>query len=239
MLKQPLNKYIDHTLLKPQATIEQFETLLEEASNFEFSSVCVSPTFAGILGEINRKVSFPFDICTVAGFPHGNIPTEMKLQEAYYFIERGVKEIDFVINYGELKNNNLIYVVDEIKKLSDVCAERKVVSKFIVETCYLTREEKIAIFNWITDFCPNVDFIKTSTGFGSSGAQLEDVRLWNELRGDKPGPLIKAAGGIKDLNTALAFIEAGAHRLGMSAGVKVMEEHFAHEKTFTEGATSS
>ena len=245
MLKQPLNKYIDHTLLKPDATIEQLENLLEEAAKFEFSSVCVSPTFAGILGEINTKVSFPFDVCTVAGFPHGNIPTEMKLQEAFYFIERGVKEIDFVINYGELKNNNLTYVVNEIKRLSDVCAERKVVSKFIVETCYLTREEKIAIFNWMADFCPNADFIKTSTGFGLSGAQLEDVALWselrlrNELQGDKPGPLIKAAGGIKDLNTALAFIEAGAHRLGMSTGVKVMEEYLAHEKTFTEGATSS
>lgn len=239
IFKRPLSKYIDHTLLKPEATIDQLENLLDEAAEHDFASVCVSPTFAGILGEISNQAQLPFNVCTVAAFPHGNIPTEMKKQEAFYFVDRGVKEIDFVINYGELKNNNLHYVVNEIRTLSDICAARGVISKFIVETCFLSKDEKIAIFNWIKDFCPNADFIKTSTGFGSAGAQLEDVSLWRELRGNAPKPLIKAAGGIKDLNTALAFIEAGADRLGMSASVKVMEEWHARQKTFTEGATPS
>lgn len=234
-LQRPLNKYIDHTLLKPEAPITALEQLLEDATTYEFASVCVSPTFATVLADVNKQVKFPFDVCTVAGFPHGNIPTEMKAQEAYHFVDRGVNEIDFVINYGELKNNNFNYVVQEVRTLSDICAARGVVSKFIVETCYLTLEEKKAIFNWIKDFCPNADYIKTSTGFGSAGAQLEDVALWNELRGNAPRPLIKAAGGIKNLDDALAFIEAGADRLGMSAGVKVMEEWNARQGTFTEG----
>jgi len=225
-LKGSLNKYLDHTLLKPEATIKQLEDFLDDSTRYEFASVCVSPTFASILGQIDKQVNFPFNICTVSAFPHGNIPTEMKIQEAFYFVDRGVKEIDFVINYGELKNNNFNYVVQEIKALSDICASKGVVSKFIVETCYLSQNEKVAIFNWIRDFCPNADFIKTSTGFGTAGAQLEDVRLWNELRDGAPVPLIKASGGIKDLDTALSFIEAGADRLGVSSSVQIMEEYF-------------
>ena len=225
MLPHPLNKYIDHTLLKPNATQEQFETLLDELIKYDFASVCVSPYMAvpikailNSLGHTNLKV------CTVVGFPHGNTPTEFKLAEAAYFADRGVDEIDFVLNYGEVKNKQWKAVIHEIVAMGDTCAQQGAVSKCIVETCFLDESEKVELFNYIKDYS-QVDFIKTSTGYGTSGATIEDVALWNELRGNSPRPLIKAAGGIRNLETALAMIEAGADRLGMSAGVSVMEEY--------------
>ena len=224
-----LNKYIDHTLLKPDAKIEEFETLLDEAIEHKFASVCVPPHMAPILARtaMNPVGIFPFDICTVAGFPLGNLSQFTKYREVEDHLKAGVNEIDFVLNIGEMKNKNMKYILAELRTISDLCKNYGAVSKCIVETCYLDQNEKKSIFHWIQDFVPHLDFIKTSTGFGPAGAQLEDVALWNELRGNAPRPLIKAAGGIRDLKTALAFIEAGADRLGMSAGVKVMEEYAA------------
>jgi deoxyribose-phosphate aldolase len=163
-------------------------------------------------------------VCTVVGFPLGNTPLELKAEEARYFVSRGIDEIDFVLNYGELKNKRFDYVIKELQTMGDICRSGGAVSKCIVETCYLTDTEKETIFYYIKDFAPHIDFIKTSTGFGTAGAQLEDVARWNELRGNAPRPLIKAAGGIKTLKDATAMIAAGADRLGLSAGVQIMEE---------------
>lgn len=240
-LKKSLNKYIDHTMLKPYSTVKDLENLLEEAVKYKFASICIGPHTAPLLANIKRKSSglFSFDICTVVAFPFGNISSTAKYREVEEHVRAGVNEIDFVLNISELKNKNMRYILAELRNISDLCKEYGAVSKCIVETCYLTKEEKVSIFHWIKDFVPHLDFIKTSTGFGSAGAQLEDVVLWNELRGDAPRPLIKAAGGITDLKTALAFINAGADRLGMSAGVEVMEEYYAHQKTLTEGETQT
>jgi len=220
-----LNRYIDHTLLKPEALQEDFETLLDEAIKYQFAAVCVSPYMAVPVRNTLNGIGYPFiKTCTVVDFPLGNKPLELKMQEAQFIASRGVDEVDFVLNHAELRNKKFKYIIKELQNMSDICKQNGAISKCIVETCYLNREEKDAVFNFIKDYAPNLDFIKTSTGFGAKSAQLEDVARWNELRGDAPRPLIKAAGGIKTLDDALAFIEAGADRLGMSAGVKVMED---------------
>jgi deoxyribose-phosphate aldolase len=224
-LDRAFNHYVDHTLLKPDATQDQFETLLDEATKHEFESVCVSPYMAIPIRNILTATGSPhIKVCTVVGFPLGNTPLELKAEEARYFVSRGIDEIDFVLNYGELKNKRFDYVIKELQTMGDICRSGGAVSKCIVETCYLTDTEKETIFHYIKDFAPHIDFIKTSTGFGTAGAQLEDVARWNELRGNAPRPLIKAAGGIKTLKDATAMIAAGADRLGLSAGVQIMEE---------------
>lgn len=234
-LDRGLNSFIDHTLLNPEATQDQFEALLDEAIEYEFASVCVSPYMAIPIKHVLNATGYPhIKVCTVVGFPLGNIPLELKLEEARYFVTRGIDEIDFVLNYGELKNRRLDYVIKELQLMGEVCHKGGSVSKCIVETCYLDEEEKALIFNLIKNYAPNIDFIKTSTGFGTAGAQLEDIVLWNKLRGDAPRPLIKASGGIKNIDTARDMIEAGADRLGMSAGVKVMEELSELQDTDTD-----
>lgn len=224
-LDRGLNSFIDHTLLKPEATQAQFEKLVDEAIEYEFASVCVSPYMAVPAKDVLNATGYPhIKVCTVVGFPLGNIPLEVKANEALYFLGKGIDEIDFVLNYGELKNKNIDFVTKELQMMGSMCKSAGAISKCIVETCQLDREEKISIFNLIKNYAPDIDFIKTSTGFGTSGAQLEDIALWSELRGDAPRPLIKASGGIKDLDTARDMIIAGADRLGTSAGVQLMEE---------------
>ncbi len=224
-INRKFNHYVDHTLLKPDATKDQFEKLLDEAVEYEFEAVCVSPYMAVSIRNILTTIGYPhIKVCTVVGFPLGNIPLELKAAEARYFVEHGIDEIDFVLNYGELKNKRFDYIIKELQTMGDICRNGGAISKCIVETCYLTDKEKVAIFHYIKDYAPHIDFIKTSTGFGTAGAQVADVALWNELRGNAPRPLIKAAGGIKDLDTARDMIAAGADRLGLSAGVKIMKE---------------
>lgn len=256
-LKQPLNKYIDHTLLKPDATIPQFHKLIEEAIRHDFAAVCVAPHMAW--PTVDALQEYPsIKVCTVVGFPHGNLPATQKLDQVEYFVARGVDEIDFVLNIGLLKSGMYDNVGDEMEALGRVCKKHNKVSKCIVETCYLTEEEKTFVFRTLCEQT-QVDYIKTSTGFGTVGAQLDDVVAWNRRRAEyiKTDPngliqlppsgekqmsreeplLIKAAGGIKTLASALEFIQAGADRLGMSASVKVMEEWNAQEQTpaFIEG----
>ena len=235
-LPRPLNTYIDHTQLKPHATQDKYEKLLDEAIEHSFEAVCVSPYMAVPVRNALNVQGYPFiKVCTVVDFPNGNNPLEIKAFQVDYFTERGIDEIDFVLNYAELKNKNYNYIIQELRTLGDLCKRRGAVSKCIVETCYLDQSEKTTVFNYIKDLAPNVDFIKTSTGFGSSGASVSDVETWSKLRGSEPRPLIKAAGGIKDLDSALAFINAGADRLGMSASVEVMEKWNERSPTFTEG----
>ena len=223
-LDRGFNHYVDHTLLKPDATQDQFETLLDEAIEYEFEAVCVSPYMAIPIKNVLNATGYPYiKVCTVVGFPLGNIPLEVKANEARYFLSHGIDEIDFVLNYGELKNKKFDYIIRELQMMSAICKEGGAVSKCIVETCYLTESEKDTIFHYIKDYS-DIDFIKTSTGFGTAGAQVADVARWNELRGNAPRPLIKAAGWIRDLDTARDMIVAGADRLGLSDSVKIMEE---------------
>ncbi len=242
-LKKPLSKYIDHTLLKPDASMLEFQQLMEEAVKYSFASVCVSPYMA--LSAKEALKDYPdVKVCTVVGFPHGNLPAPLKVQEVQYFANHGVDEIDFVINLSLLKSELFENFQAEMRAIDQLCAEHNTVSKCIVETCYLTEDEKTFMYKVLSEHT-NIDYIKTSTGYGSSGAQLADVMKWNEKRkmeiakaeGDlldfneistvrtKPPLKIKAAGGIRDLETALKFIACGADRLGMSASVKVMEEY--------------
>jgi deoxyribose-phosphate aldolase len=224
-LDRAFNHYVDHTLLKPDATQDQFETLLDEAIEHEFEAVCVAPYMAIPIKNVLNATGYPhIKVCTVVGFPLGNLPLELKIDEANYFASHGIDEIDFVLNYGELKNQRFNYVIKELQRMGDACRRHGAVCKCIVETCYLDATEKDMIFHYIKDYAPHIDFIKTSTGFGTAGAQLEDVARWNELRGNAPRPLIKAAGGIKTLKDATAMIAAGADRLGLSASVQIMEE---------------
>lgn len=258
-LPRPLNRYIDHTLLKPDATMLEFQKLLEEAVKYNFASVCVSPHMA--LPAVDALKEYPdVKVCTVVGFPHGNIPFPLKFEEAKYFVDNGVHEVDFVVNVGLLKSGMYENIGSELEAIGYLCRSHKVVSKCIIETCYLTEEEKTFMYRALAERTA-VDFIKTSTGFGPEGANLRDVFDWNRRRHEAEGlkdqggvlfltsagqansyvlrngePLkIKAAGGIRDLETALKFIACGANRLGMSASVKVMEEWNAHDQTFTAG----
>lgn len=260
-LEKPLNRYIDHTLLRPAATEEDFQKLMEEAKRYNFASVCVPPYIA--LGAKQALGAYPdIKICTVVGFPHGNIPAILKAQEAHYFVsQKVVDEIDFVVNYGLLKAGMLDAVRTEIKAIDRICKQSGLVSKCIVETCYLTADEKAFMFETLYDHT-TVDYIKTSTGYGSAGAQLIDVMNWNARRHQKienkgtevrssallvlheePAEdrvlKIKAAGGIKDLGTAVKFIQCGADRLGTSASVKIMEEYNAALGVSPEGGETS
>jgi len=231
---RPLNTYIDHSLLKPNATEEQFEKLLDEAIEYEFAAICLSPYMAVPARQVLNTTGYShIKVCTVVGFPHGNIPLQLKVEEARYFFGRGIDEIDFVLNYGELKNKKFDLIIKELQLMGKTASNAGGTLKCIVETCYLTEKEKDTIFHYIKDYAPHIDYIKTSTGFGSAGAQVEDVARWSELRGNASRPLIKASAGISDLDTALAMIEAGADRLGTSAGVKIMEEFNALQNSHT------
>ena len=243
-LTKPLNEYIDHTLLKPQATHEEFQMFLDEAVKYNFASVCVSPYMALPVKEAMKDYPH-IKICTVVGFPHGNVPSILKAAEAEYFASQGIDEIDFVINYGLLKTGHFEDVGAELEAMNRILKTHGTVFKCIIETCYLTEDEKNFMYKALEERT-NIDYIKTSTGFGTDGANLGDVLNWNCKRARfdarkaqdliilhdletpshrETGLKIKAAGGIRDLDTALRFIAAGADRLGMSASVKVMEAY--------------
>jgi len=227
-LEKPLNTYIDHTLLRPDATTQDFATFLHEAEKYKFASVCVAPYMAFPMQELKNILKTPVRVGTVVGFPHGNIPLLFKVQQVDYFLSHGVREIDFVINVSELKSQNFAYIIKEVRTLGDLCKQAGAVSKCIIEACLLTQDEKETMFHYIHDFS-NIDYIKTSTGFSTGGASLEDVRLFKSMR-SYGRPLIKAAGGIRTLEQALGFIEAGANRLGTSNSVRIMEDFFEYER---------
>lgn len=224
-LTQPLNRYIDHTLLKTTAMDVAYEELLDEAIKFNFRSVCVSPYIA--VPIVRAMKPYPdTKVCTVVSFPHGNVPLLFKLREASYFIENGVQEIDWVLNYTEVFNDNWSNVTLEMGQMASLCRSAGVVSKCIVETGVLTAPSLIErVFRCVQD--TGVDFIKTSTGYVGDGAKVEHIKLWNSLRNGDLSPLIKASGGIKSAEQALAMIDAGADRLGTSASVEIMEQYAA------------
>ena len=209
-----LNSYIDHTNLKAYATLEDIKKLCDEAVNYHFASVCVNPTYV----EIAKKYleGSTVNVCTVIGFPLGANTISTKEFEAIDAINNGADEIDMVINIGALKNKDYDYVKQEIEDIRDAIDGKTL--KVIIETCYLDEEE----IKKMTEICNEtfVNFIKTSTGFGTRGASTEDIQIINENKNDVLE--IKASGGIKNLHDAEKFINMGVTRIGTSNGVEIM-----------------
>jgi len=210
---QEILNRVDHTLLKAAASWEEIKTLCDEAVRYKTASVCIPPAYVRpVFAEYGNSPV----ICTVIGFPLGYSCTAAKALETEAVLRDGAAEIDMVINIGDVKNCRFNAVLGEIYLVKNIC-ENKIV-KVIVETCYLTEEEKIRLCGIITE--AGADYIKTSTGFGTSGAAIADVELFARHIG--PGVKIKAAGGIKTREEMIAFIEAGAARLGTSSAVKIL-----------------
>ena len=209
-----LSNLIDHTNLRPDALHSDIEILCKEAVQYKFASVCINPVYVSyaksILKDENPKV------CSVVGFPLGADSEEMKYAEARFLIFQGVDEIDMVMNIAFLKERKLDLVKNETKKVVEAADGNCV--KVIIETSLLNQDEKALACNIVME--SGAAFVKTSTGFSSSGATLEDVRLIKKLVGDRVG--IKASGGIKTKNEALKLIEAGATRIGTSRGVEII-----------------
>lgn len=210
-----LNRMIDHTILKADATQKDVEQIIEEAKKYHFYSVCINPTWVSLAAEkLNGE---PVAVCTVIGFPLGANTTTIKALEAKNAIENGADEVDMVINIGELKGGNFEYVQQDIAAVVAEAKDKALV-KVIIETSLLNREEKIKACELAK--AAGADFVKTSTGFSTGGATIDDIKLMRETVGPEMG--VKASGGIHNAKEALAMIEAGATRLGASSGVAIM-----------------
>lgn len=214
MENKEIYAHIDHTLLKPFSTWEDIEKLCDEAVEYKTASVCVPQSY---IERINKKYGDKLAICTVIGFPLGYNLTESKIVEAKKAIEYGASEIDMVVNISDVKNGDYEKVEEEIKVIKEAVGER--ILKVIIETCYLTKEEKIAMCKAVTN--AGADYIKTSTGFGTDGARMEDVILFKEHIGENVK--IKAAGGVRTKEDLIAFIKAGCDRIGTSSAIKMLK----------------
>lgn len=213
-----LNKYIDHTILKPMALEKDVLKICNEAKEYHFASVCVNPCHVALVKK--ELKGSDVKVCSVISFPFGTSTTDVKLEEAIKAIEDGAEEIDMVINVGKLLEGNLEYTQNEISRITKACHAKKVLLKVIVETCYL--EEKN-----IADICAIIenagaDFIKTSTGYGTRGASVEDIKLFKKYL--KKDTKIKASGGIRTRKDAEAYIGLGCSRIGASSGIAIVSE---------------
>ncbi len=206
---------IDHTLLQANATKQQVEKLLLEAKQYKFASVCVNPTWVGYAAEQLRDTNVK--VCTVIGFPLGANTTAAKAFEAKDAVENGATEVDMVINIGALKDQNYQLVEEDIRSVVEA-VKGKALVKVIIETCLLTDEEKVQVTELVVR--AGADFVKTSTGFSTGGATLEDVALLRKTAGLAFG--VKASGGVRSLEAVEKMVEAGATRIGTSSGVKFM-----------------
>jgi deoxyribose-phosphate aldolase len=210
--------WIDHTLLKPDATSDQIRALCQEARQHHFATVCINPAYVPLACGLLRNAKE--NVCTVVGFPLGATLAEYKVYEALASINHGASEIDMVINIGALKSEAYGMVLNEVQSVTSTGHNQGAIVKVILETCLLTRYEKIVAC--LIAKAAGADFVKTSTGFGTLGATLEDVELMRRVVGSDMG--VKAAGGIRSYADAMAMIKAGANRLGASAGVKIVQE---------------
>jgi len=213
---QDLAKYIDHTLLKPDATEAEIDTLCDEAIEYGFASVCVNPTWVKRCAQNVRGSAVK--VASVIGFPFGATPPEIKAMEARRAIRDGAREIDMVINIGALKSGDHEQVRKDIAKVSDACHEAGAINKVIIETSLLSDEEKVMASHLA--HLAKADFVKTSTGFAGGGATVHDVLLMRETVGPKMG--IKASGGVRSREDAEEMIAAGATRIGASAGIAIV-----------------
>ncbi|AUM99004.1 deoxyribose-phosphate aldolase [Clostridium botulinum] len=210
-----LSKYIDHTLLKPQATEKDILKLIEEAKTYDFASVCVNPSWVKLAYENLKDTDVK--VCTVVGFPLGATSTASKVYETKVAIEDGADEIDMVISVGQLKSGNDEYVKEEIKKIVEASKNKLV--KVIIETCLLTEEQKVKACTLSKE--AGADYVKTSTGFSTGGAKPEDIKLMRETVGKNMG--VKASGGIHTREEMEVMIENGATRIGASCGVELVK----------------
>ena len=213
-----LSQLIDHTNLKPDATTAMMEKLCQEAKNYHFKMVAINQVQSRLCAQLLKGTGV--DIGAAIAFPLGQTTIASKCFETQNAIENGATEIDYVINISELKAGNLQYIEDEMAQIVKICRQHNVVSKVIFENCYLTDEEKIALCKIAVKVKP--DFIKTSTGFGTSGATIEDVKLMKNQVGD--AVKVKAAGGIRSADTFKKMVAAGAQRIGTSSGIAIIDE---------------
>ena len=209
-----LARYIDHTLLKPEATPDQITKLCEEAKEYSFASVCVNPTNVALAAKLLK--GSVVKVCTVIGFPLGANTSFVKAAETRDAVANGATEIDMVINVGALKAKNYDQVEKDIEAVVEAAGDNLV--KVIIETCLLTDEEKVKACELSKK--AGADFVKTSTGFNKSGATPEDIALMRKTVGEKMG--VKASGGVRDTEAALAMIENGATRIGASASIAIL-----------------
>jgi deoxyribose-phosphate aldolase len=213
MTNEEILKHIDHTLLKATAQWAEIKVLCDEAIHLKTASVCIPPSY---IKPIRDEYGNNLTVATVIGFPLGYNVSSVKFFEAELAIEQGASEIDMVINLGDVKNAHFDKVLDEIAYIKTACGDK--ILKVIIETCYLTEEEKIRLCKIVTE--AKADYIKTSTGFGSAGATIKDIQLFKQHIG--AGVKIKAAGGIKIREDLIGFILAGADRIGTSSAVKLL-----------------
>ena len=210
-----LNKYIDHTILKATASSSDVQKLCEEAIEHEFYSVCVNGCYVADAKHILQGSDVK--IAAVVGFPLGAMTTAAKVFEAKEAVENGASEIDMVINVAKLKDGEFEYVENEIRQIKEAIGDN--VLKVIIETCYLTDEEKVKACE--LSLVAKADFVKTSTGFGTGGATYEDVKLMKSVVGDNAK--VKASGGVRDKETAQKYVDLGAERLGTSSGIDIIK----------------
>lgn len=220
MYANALAGMIDHTMLKAIASKKDIIKLCQEAKEYGFASVCVNPYFVPL--AVEQLKASDILVCTVIGFPLGSTTTASKAAETAEAVKNGAKEVDMVINIGALKDGQKETVLNDIKAVVETAqsVNPEAITKVIIETCYLTRDEKILACELAKQ--AGAHFVKTSTGFGSGGATVEDIQLMREVVGPEMG--VKASGGIKNAQDALAMVEAGANRLGASAGIAIIRE---------------
>ena len=209
-------KFIDHTLLRADADRKSIERLCREAVEEGFFSVCVNPFWVKTAADLLKGKDVK--VCTVIGFPLGADTPEMKVYQGSAALDQGARELDMVVNIGAVKSGEYNVVEREIKEVKKAAGANIV--KVIIETCFLNESEKIEVCRLAKE-C-GADFVKTSTGFGTAGASVEDVRLMRETVG--PGVGVKASGGIRDLDTLVRMVEAGANRIGSSSGIRITEQ---------------
>lgn len=215
MNNQEILNHIDHTLLKPFSTWEQIAEICNDAIENKTASVCIPPSF---VKPVKEAYGDKLTICTVIGFPLGYNTTATKVFEAKEAVKEGAAEIDMVINIGALKDKDYDYVQNEIAELKKAAGDH--ILKVIVETCYLTEEEKIKVCELVTN--AGADYIKTSTGFGTGGATIEDINLFKAHIG--PSVKMKASGGVKTVDDLEMFLDAGCERIGTSSAIGLLKE---------------
>ena len=223
MTKEQLVKLFDHTCLYAYATEAHMKKLCDEARAYSFAMVAVNSAQVKLCKKFLKDTDV--HVGAAIGFPLGQTTIASKVFETVDAIQNGADEVDYVINITELKEGNYDYIREEMRQIVAECRKANVISKVIFENCYLTQEEKEILCKIALEVKP--DFIKTSTGFGTGGATLEDVKLMKSIVGD--AVKVKAAGGVRDLETCLAMVEAGVERIGTSAAVKITEEFVSRQ----------
>ena len=225
MLMNAIARFIDHTLLKPDATPQQIEQMCAEAREHGFASVCVNPSYVPLCARLLQGSNVA--VCTVIGFPLGATSTPAKVFEAEQAIRDGAREVDMVLHIGHLKAGDADYVREDIRQVAEAAHAGGALCKVILETSMLTDDEKVTACKLAVE--AGADFVKTSTGFGGGGATVADVRLMRVAVGDQAG--VKASGRVRSLVDAQAMIAAGATRIGTSSGVAIVREEQGHTAT--------